>query len=279
MAFESKMLLMTPEVGDSGTFVGSSPSAAGMGVDNLQLIQPTDRWRSTDFTAASPAELEMDFGTDLSVDTVSLLFTNATAGAEFRVNMHSSLAALWSAPDFTTGWVSHWPEYGSGPTQVAIAGWDRTHSLIDLGQEVTKRYFGIRVKDDSNPDGYYEAGRLYCGLRYQPTLNIEYGSGLPWHFEEMLRHRSVGGAKHTVTRPKELVADVSMEFRDVDELMTEMYELSRLRGVSKDVLYCHDPTSQWLHHWMVYGVLTGSPEVPIPAFDTFTIDFGVEELL
>ncbi len=278
MALEPKVAIWTPGIGDVGTFLDSSTAAsASMSVEKLQTIQPTERWRTTTPAAAF---FEMDFGTDFSVDSVLMLYTNATSSAQIKVSMAADPDDLASSPDFTTGFVSHWPEWDNNgtPTKVAIAGWDRNHALVNFA-ETTKRYLRVDVNDTGNPDGYYEAGRLYISAIYQPTINIAYGSALPWPMEKKLKMESVGGAIHPVARPRINNLRCTFQFKFEDEVMEELYELARIRGSSKDMVYCHDPTSKWLHHGMLYGTMGAPSTNSIPEFNFWNVNFSMEELV
>lgn len=278
MTLYSKAAIWTPTIGDAGTFVESSTAAsASMAVENLQNQQPTRRWRSTDLNSAY---FIMDFGGDYTVDSVLMLYTNATNQADIRVRMDGVLADVsGESADLDTGQVSHWPEYDNNgtPTLVPITGWDRTHAIVHF-TATTKRYLRVDVYDSTNADGYYEAGRLYVSTIYQPTLNVEYGSSMPWPVERQARLESAGGALHPIARPRINSLSCSWQFKYEDELMEEMYELARLRGTSNDLVYCADPTSKWQHHQLVYGTMSAPTTPSIPEYGFYTLNFSMEEL-
>jgi hypothetical protein len=277
MALNNKIALWNPAIGDVGTFLDSSAVPdSSMGVDKLQTQQPTERWRTT---AEAAAYFEMDFGTDYSVDTVCMLFTNATNSAQIRVRLHST-ADFSGSVDFDTGWESHWPEWDDNgtPTKVAISGWDRNHAMVNFA-ETTKRYLRVDVNDTGNPDGYYEAGRLYVSAVYQPTINPVFGASVPWPAEQKVKMVSVGGAIHPVAQPKIMNVRCTMQFKYEDEMMEELYELARVRGSSGDLLYSHNPTSKWLHHFFLYGTMSEPTRNSVPEYGIWTVDFAMEALV
>lgn len=282
MTLYSKAAIWTPAIGDAGTFVESSlATSSSMEVENLQHQQPTRRWRSS---AYDPAYFVMDLGGDYAVDTVLMLYTNASSTATIRVRMDGVLADVSGESadlDTKVGGVnrSHWPEYDDNgtPTKVPITGWDRNHAIVHFTQ-TTKRYLRVDVYDSANPDSYYEAGRLYISTIYQPTLNVEYGSSMPWPVERQTRLESVGGAFHPIARPRANSLSCNWQFKYEDELMEELYELARLRGTSQDLVYCADPTSKWQHHQLVYGTMTAPTTPSIPEYSFYTLQFSMEEL-
>lgn len=263
-------IFLTPEASDGGSIVSESSGAASMPASMVQKIQPTDRWRTT---ALNPAFFEMDMGADQSVDFVAALFTNASNTASWRVRLAATQANLVTAPDYDSGNMDHWPHVG-------LDGWQRNHAIHDLGSTVVKRWIRVDVKDLSNADGYYEMGRFYAGLKFQPTYNVDFGSGYPMFREEKIRLRAEGGLTHPIQRPRGRFVEGNFTFHSEAELNDNFQSLSRLRGISQDLLYVFDPASaNYAHNGIVYGLMDEPVAVRIPENSTFALSFSIEEML
>jgi hypothetical protein len=286
MALEAKALFLTT-VADEGTVLETSTIAdATMDGSNLLRQQPTDRFRST---VIANTYAEIDLGQSLSMDFVTIMFTNVSSTAVWRYRIASSQANLTASPvyDSRTYWPSDkecWHSNTAMDTAaVDLSSWQRTHAFHDIegdvGSAVTNRYVRIDVYDSSNQDGYIDIGRFYTGLKYQPGWNINWGSGMPFHAEEPQRIRMEGGLKVAIGRPREGVMEFTLGFKTEDELMTNFFEMNRLRGTSGDILFMLDPTSKWAHHFMVYGLFAQPVFSSIPEYSHWEIGARIEGML
>lgn len=86
-------ILATPEIGDAAT-ITASHALTECPVMNLQKIQPTDVWASSNLTPY----LTIDHGSPTSLNLAMLLFANAQAGDSFRIRRAPTSGELTSNP-------------------------------------------------------------------------------------------------------------------------------------------------------------------------------------
>lgn len=93
-------MLAYPDWSDAATLTASNETAASPGT-YLQRMQPSEVWRSTDLTSIY---FELDRGVDWQRwNLVSLLWSNASEEALWRIRTANSQANLTAAPIFDTG--------------------------------------------------------------------------------------------------------------------------------------------------------------------------------
>lgn len=95
-------ILATPEIGDAST-ITASHALAECPVTNLQKIQPTDVWASSNLTPY----IEADLGSsDAKWNLFGLFFHNGDGRNSFRVRAASTQATLTSSPSYDSGYGS-----------------------------------------------------------------------------------------------------------------------------------------------------------------------------
>jgi hypothetical protein len=236
---------------------------------NLQTMQPTDLWQSTNLTSVS---LELDAGSALPFTLVALLYSNLTLAATWRIRSADTQGNLTAAPDYDSGSV----------TAVAVGAdttWPRRHAVLWLDAAAeTNRWVRIDLTDASNPDGFFRAGRLIVANAWQPSHNMQ----LPRSFgylDASPRRKTLG--QQTIVRrlARQRVDDLELGYLTEAEVLADAFELDRLRGSSEDVLLITNPDeATYLHQKLCYGLLT-TELIRQASFRDYRYRVRVEELL
>lgn len=288
----SNIVIARPELGDAAVITAGSAGATTP-ASNLQRKQPTDIWQTVDL---STAYLIIDLGSSQAINLIALLFTNATSGAIWRIRAASSEALLYTAPvydgptfqyllteagDYLT------TESGDRLLTESPGGilWcsdtleSRRHGLLFLTTPITARWIRIDITDVANPDGMFRAGRLYVSNAWQPSINMQYGWSNGWDdaspITETRGRNLIPNAKPPIP-----VVDFSLAFLSEDEMLTNAYEIDRVRGASKDMLVITNPdASVHLQKHMFYGLMSNGRKISNKQYALYEISYALKGLI
>ena len=266
---DGHIVIATPALSDAAVLAANGASE-GMPLVNLQRMQPIEVWRTTD---PANAFVTVDLGASETVSLVALLHTNASAAATWRIRAAAVEGDVVTSPAYDSTSVSLWPTAG-------LDTWPTVNGLLWLGASPqTLRYWRIDVADGSNPDGFFQAGRLLFANAWQPARNISYGWGLGWS-DPSPKPRSLGGQTYPVRRPRARQMSFRLDFQSEAALYDNAFEIDRLRGTADDLLVVRDPTNvARLQQWAVHGTLDGLAPIINSQFSIFSKDYTVSELL
>lgn len=264
----AKIRIATPILSDAGTLTTGNELGT-LPVTNLQTLQPTEVWRTN---GLSSMFIELDLGSVNAINTVALLYTNASSGATAQVRTADTQGGLTSAPDHDSGSITFW----SSPN---LDDWERRSFLYDVPSGVSNRWVRIDITDGSNPDGHFQAGRLYVDNAWTPSRNRSLRSSLRWE-DASLKGKSVGSRTFFTPRDKWRVLSFSLRFLGKDEMFADALELDRLRGTSKDILVIPDIDDTTNRHAeTVNGVMEELTPITDEFKKLYTKRYEVEELL
>lgn len=150
----------------------------------------------------------------------------------------------------------------------------------DCGDNITARYWKIQITDTSNADGYVEAGRLWMGPFWSPTINYAPGAGLSWE-PRSDEQRSRGGVLYFDQQASVRVFSFQLSAVTDVEAWGTLMELQRTAGNAREVVVIPDPgDAQYGHKRDILGRLRKSDALTIADIDGWqTAGFEVEELL
>jgi hypothetical protein len=266
------IVIATPERVDAGTLTGLGTIAASLPVVNLQTMQPGKvcRWLSL-----GAVGLRCDLGTAPSVNLVAFGPHNGSATAHWRVRAGVSESEADAGAGYDSGMVPMWPAGGRPSGYDGVMLW----SLLWLGAAVQPwRFWRIDVHDETNPAGYFQAGRLVIDAAWQPTRNLRYGWGLGWD-DPSETVRAIGGQTWAVERNRGRILEFTLGSMREHEMMENAYELARKRGKARDLLVVRDPdASTHLHRQMVHGLMTELPPLVNRHFRLFETGYRIAEL-
>lgn len=254
------VLLAEPSLGDAAVLTAGS-AAAELPVTNLQATPPDLVWRALDL---DNAHVVADLGTAKAIDLVWLGYTNASASAAARVRGAVSEAALTSNPGYDSGMLPLWPTldaldlaWTDPDDDPARRAWGRMPLLHLPPAAQAWRWWRIDVADAANPDGYFQAGRLYLARAWQPAQNIDYG----WshvHVDESPAERAAGGGLSIAARRQWRQRTFELKAKSEADIWDNAVALERRFGASGDLLFLHDPeaTGMRVLDGLLYGRMT-----------------------
>jgi hypothetical protein len=160
-----------------------------------------------------------DLGSAQSVQAFALKFHNLQAGATARIQGHT--ANSWGSPDINVTLTV--------TADVMIYFWSSAQS---------KRYWRYYVKDADNPDLYTEAGCIYLGPMFSPSVNLrrDYKKGTEDPSEILF---SDGGQISSNQRTRYRTIDLVFEYINASDLAS--FEAMFMdRGLSLPLFFVKD---------------------------------------
>lgn len=159
----------------------------------------------------------------------------------------------WQSYDYDSGWQDVWPivyphgvleweddNWWSGKyTLEEIAGYIHTWTHI-LPKAMLARTIRVELSDPLNSAGYVQAGRLFVGSVWQPKLNMIYGAGIGWETDTSVQ-KARSGAEYFDERAPYRVQRFTLDAMSEDEAFSRAFELQRRAGISREILFIHDP--------------------------------------
>lgn len=181
---------------------------------------------------------------------IALLNHNMRTGAQFRLRGDNDVN--FSSPIVDTGWQQVWPVVYSSDqleweadnfwlgtyTQDEINGYP-WHLIILLDSPILVPYWRLEIDDQANPDGYVQAGRLFIGDAWKPSVGIAFNASLGWEDPSTIT-ASLSGSKFSDGKKPYRVARILTHFMETDEAYSKAFEIQRRSGTWKEVLYIHD---------------------------------------
>lgn len=263
----SKILIASPALSDAATLTTNNELGT-LPATNLQKMQPTKVYRTNSLDAIY---MEMDLGSISPFNLVAMLYTNASSTATWQVRAANTQADLTAAPGYDSGILTHWASPG-------ISDWDRTHAMLSTGQQ-SYQWIRIDIVDPANPDGYYQAGRIYISDAIIPSVNISLGWSLGWE-DDSTTQDSLGGKTFVIPRQKRRLLNFSLDFLTEIEMNNDSFSLDRLRGKSKDIFVIKDIDDLSLRHSQsVCGLMKDLSPIIKSKFNIYRKRYAIRELL
>lgn len=113
--------------------------------------------------------------------------------------------------------------YGWGEQPWGLEGWGGYSSAKKLlgyitywFDDILAQYVLVNITDPDNTDGYVEAGRILLGNALTPVYNIEYGAGVNYLSQTVVKRTRAGGLLSD-TRPSYRTLDFSLPYLSEQE--------------------------------------------------------------
>ena len=227
----------------SGTW-SASTQAAGLPVSNLGRPSRQLPWRTT---AMGSQTCTLDMLAAYPVGGIALVNPNTTLNALLRIN------ASANGSDWT--WIADlvpWPTTLTGTL------------VVWLNTPQTYRYWGLLIEDGSNPDGYYQVGKVLFGpvftLGQAPGTEVSVKtvdpSAVSW---------APSGTPYTYDLDPYTVLEVPTGRMQRNKAFGELWPALRALGTRRDTalsLYPEDPGADgWTRLLTLYGRFTSLPTV------------------
>jgi hypothetical protein len=204
--------------------------------------------RSTNALAAS-TQFDVDLGVARAVGLLAIVGHNLSPSATVRW-IGGTSAGGTQVYDSTAEAVTY-----SGATAEDRVGLDFT--IVKVPSSVqTARYWGLRISDTANADGYVEMGRVIIAGKFQPTVNLAPGAGMPFE-DDTVRTVTDGSSAVYDAKPVRRVATFLLDHQTEAESFNSVYKMQYQLGKSGQVLFVFDTAdTTYLHLRSFLGVMT-----------------------
>lgn len=245
---------------DTASIIPSS-EVSSLPAANLTDTQVSKPWRTA--TAGGPTLL-VDIQDTKNVGVIALVRCNLTPAGQIRVRASNS------DPDALTGLV-----YDSGTVNARV---ERrfgllVHILPDGGKNA--QYWRITLSDTGLD--YFEAGRLFVGPAWSPSINYSYG----WrqgYIDLSKRTRARGGQVYVDANKTYRYFNVTFDYLTKAEAEDALLELDRLIGMRGDLLAILDPEeTESPGKSALWGQMSDLSAVINPQFDIYQKSISIEE--
>lgn len=281
----ANVILAYPNRADGATLSGGTWQAP---LANLQTRLLSQVARTSGLTLAA-TQLRVDFGKERPLTVFALIKHNLSLGAKYRLSAGTSAGA---ADVYSSGWLDVWPVL----FPMDILEWEQDNwwegtlteeerygypaSIVHvLPSGTLARYWMLELDDQSNADGYLEAGRLMCAERWQPAVNMSYGASMGWETQTQVE-RSIGGAAFFDKRPAYRVSRLQLDWLSYDEAMSQAMELQRSLGTDGELFLLFDPDDEVnrIRHSYLARLKSLNP-IQNPQYSRWTVAIDTEELV
>jgi hypothetical protein len=265
----SNFHILTPSWTSGAVVTSNSDDSTLVAASNLMSVQPSRKWRSN---GLGTIRITMDAGEARAFDTLALLYHNGSATGTIRVTGHASTGALFSAPTFD-----------STPQSIVftgdLSGYIANHIWLSFSATQTLRYIGIEIIDNSNPDGYVEAGVVVAGTEFEPSIGADPGASIGRDDDSVTRRLLNGEG---IVRPKRGFDSGTWSFPKQNRADTNQWRyINRIFGSKIPIVIKWDEVgSSYIQDGIIYGYAKwkggGIAKYANPAL--FDVEMGMEEL-
>jgi len=235
--------ILTPSWTSGATITANSEASALVGAANLLFVQPSRKWRSA---GLGTLRLTINAGSAKAWDSVALLRHNGFNGT-IQLFAGSNSGTLFSAPNYRST-----VKYLRFPGD--LSSFTQYDTWLYEGSIRTHQYIGLEILDASNPDGYFQAGVVMVGVKFEPRIGPDLGSASGRDDPSSMIRLLNGEA---IVRPKRGMDVGSFTFpMQPPSDTTRWREINRVYG-SKIPIVCkwdpNPPTDQTEQHTFFYG--------------------------
>lgn len=272
------MLLAMPLLSDAAVLTGSTASGS-LSINNLKTESLKEVYRAAN---ASAVYIIADLGAAKTINMVALIGHSGSSRSYARIRAANTQAAVTSAPGYDSGLVPFRSHQSGYDTTWAAGVADEQAGALDKNMffekfdDQTFRYWQIDIVDPNSV--YLDIGRIYISKAWQPAVNMDYGLSEGW-IDPSRKTRTVSGEMVPLERKKYRYAELTFSYTSQDEIFNNAFEIERLRGRTKDVLYINDPdATTHLQRRSFYGTLESLQPIINPTFNLFQKTFRIEEI-
>lgn len=254
-------LFLSSKRGDGATLAASSAETS-LPVTYLQNPDPAAMWRATDCAAEW---VTIDLGAPYACNALMLVGHSGSAAGTIRVRGAATAAGVTAAPMINTTALSLWPTSGK-PTD---EDWPAYLTLVRWNS-ATLRYWRFDIADGANPDGFFQAARVFIGKAVQLTYDVDLNVGLGLDSPDEPNRSPYGktfidprgAASRRLVLPISNVNDRQMK--------DELFDLQRYCGRGRDFGFTLDPSATTdFHRYSLQAVFDGNAQFDAqPLFDS-----------
>jgi hypothetical protein len=253
----SNIIMATP-LSDTATITAT----AALGDNPVLNLQK--RELSSVYRTSLVCHIDIDMGAATAIDFVALLGHNGQGTVTVKAG--------------TTSSVSNWTSLAQDLITGTDYGFDRNAFAIQFATQ-TYRYWRIEIDDTGNPDGYFQAGRVYLSKIFQPSVNASYGFK-EGYFDRSRNQRTIAGGVSSVNRTPLKTAEWSLDFVSETEMYGTLRDIDQTRGTSKDVLLIPDiEDTTYFQKRYVYGILDELSPIVIAYHGIYQKSYKITEII
>jgi hypothetical protein len=224
-------------------------------VQNLKTEDVRHVWRGDETTP----HILADFGSQIEVGATALMNFNALADDGVRVRL-STIDATGVAGD----------AYDSGTSFIPTAVDPAFRIFLHvLPTPAIGRYLRLNFTLASIP----EAGRWFAGPAWLPSRSFSFGWRPPWR-DASRRAESLGQVIYIDRKIRQRGMQFSLRGITETEWATQVNEINRICGTSRDILICKDIANSNLGRVTIWGLLEQPVDASQPEQST---DFWVAD--
>lgn len=154
-------------------------------LDNLRKQRISQKARSTNTQTAS-TQFRVQLAEPVTLRGIQIISTNLSTGSSYRIRWYTN--ATFTTEIDNTGFIpigsqidwsnqNNWLEWEDANFWVGAATFhDPNHLGRDIrhtfSPQITVQFLVIEFNDPGNPDGYVQAGYLYIGSVFIPSINV-----------------------------------------------------------------------------------------------------------
>lgn len=270
---------------DDGTFSGGS-WAPTLPASNLNDMQPSIVARTTDAVAAN-TRFVLNCARAAPFSMFALINHNLSSASSIRLRV--SFNADGSSPTMDVTLDGRPPNVPWGSLPWGTFPWDGVSSDDEIGgpkffykhtETVLGQYVLVDIDDESNTDGYVQAGRFKVGEAFVPTINFAYGASLE-PIDESPQSRAISGALWSDRKPIRRKFSCQMAWLTETEAMGSIYTIKIALGITRDLLLVYDPEDddEIINRRTIYGhfvnlgaLVTANSTIDVPYSTTLEIE-------
>ncbi len=282
------MTLVWNNVADNADLSGGS-WLTSLPLTNMLATNLTKVARSVDLALAS-TQLNIALVEPKEIISIVVGPTNLSTYYAYKIT--------WYSDEFTTevsntGWINPFDASLADPFDIPwespyfwqgvepFSDADRGIWLIHVfSSSVTAQYWKIEIDDQLNIDGYIQAGRLFIGSYWAPSINyMPENNGLSFR-NATLESSTLRGGKHYWRRINPRVWSCKISQIPEGEAFSSAYDLTQQAGYDKEVFVIPDvDDTTYIQRRAFLATITQADPISQAAAGTASVGFTFEEIV
>ena len=228
-------------------------------IGNIQKRELSDVYRTSLVN-----EINIDMGVATAIDFIALIGHNGKGTVTVKAGTTSAVS------DYTSGSLN------------LITGTDAGYGKNCFAAKITTqtyRYWKLEINDTGNPEGFFQAGRLYLSKAFIPTTNASYGFA-EGYIDRSRNQRTISGGLSSVSRTPLRTVQWELDFGSESEMYGTLRDIDLARGISKDVLLIPDmDDTSYFQKRYVYGIMDEINPIVIRFYNVYQKSYKVTEII
>jgi len=279
MANNNLRMIIKNEI-DASSIAVVPAAVATLPVTNLQDPTRARVWRSPN---ATDQVLTGDFSAATHCSGLALLRHNLTSAAQWKLELFDG-AGQTGTTVYNSGLIAALDakslgelDWGVEPLGASVfTGWALAFSNLwfDTAAALSWR---LTISDNTNPDGYIEASRLFMGRYLSPSTNMSYGVDVRWDEDTKQESTDGGTLRSDASDPYRLLTFSLNWINEIDR--PAFMEAMRKTGRRKDFFISCYPMQggQLERDYAMAAKITRMPNMPHNRHRNYQMNFLMRE--